>query len=91
MNRESKIALLKGIKSGVIPLEYLEPPKTYVFLQKFNKEGYYEMNGQDYSEEEYNSFNKRIEDKNRTLKALGNTSEEDKVITMVYVKGKTIL
>lgn len=91
MNREYKISMLKGIKSGVIPLDYLEEPKTYIFIQKLKKPGYYEMNGQDYSEEEYNSFNKRIEDKNRLLRNLGNKREEDKIITFVYVKGKTIL
>lgn len=91
MNRESKISILKGVKAGVISLDYLEEPKTYVFTQKLNRPGYYEMSGKDYSEEEYNSFNKRIEDKNRLLKSIGNKQDEDKVITVVYLKGKTIL
>lgn len=91
MNRESKIAILKGIKTGAIPMEYLEEPKIYVFSQKLNKTGYYEMNGEEYTEEAYKSFCTKIEDKNRLLRSLSNKQEEDKVITIVYVKGKTIL
>jgi hypothetical protein len=91
MTREAKISILKGIKSGVIPLDYLEEPKTFVFIQKLNKAGYYEMKGEDYSEKAYRTFCNKIEDKNRLLRTLSNKAEEDKVITIVYVKGKTIL
>lgn len=91
MNREAKISILKGIKSGVIPLDYLEEPKTFVFTQKLNKAGYYEMNGAEYSEKAYRSFCNKVEDKNRLLRSLGNKAEEDKVITIVFMKGKTIL
>lgn len=91
MNREAKVTLLKGIKSGVIPLEYLEEPKTFVFIQKLNKPGYYEMSGEEYTDEKYKAFCKKVEDKNRLLKSLSNKTEEDKIITLVYVKGKTIL
>lgn len=91
MTREAKISILKGIKSGVIPLDYLEEPKTFIFIQKLNKAGYYEMKEKDYSEKAYKIFCNKVEDKNRILRSLDNKAEEDKVITIVYVKGKTIL
>ena len=90
MNREAKISILKGIKSGIIPLEYLEEPKTFVFTQKDNQSGY-EMNGEEYTEEDYITFCNKIDEKNKLLRNLGNKAEEDKVITVVYVTGKTIL
>ena len=91
MTREAKISILKGIKSGVIPLEYLEEPKTFIFTQNIHRTGYYKMNGKDYSNKAYRSFCSKVEDKNRLLRSLGNKAEEDKVITIVHVKGKTIL
>lgn len=91
MKREAKISLLKGIKSGVIPLDYLEEPKTFIFIQKLNKAGYSDVTGENYTDEEYTNFCKKIEDKNRILRSLGNLQEEDKVISIIYQKGKTIL
>jgi hypothetical protein len=91
MTREAKISLLNGIKSGVIPMEYLDEPKIFIFIQKLNKPGYYEMSGKDYSEEALNTFRNKIENKNRLLKSLGSKTDEDKVITVVFMKGKTIL
>ncbi len=90
MNREAKISILKGIKSGVIPLDYLEEPKTFVFTQKY-EQAVYEMNGEEYTEEAYITFCNKIEAKNKLLRTLGNKAEEDIVITVVYVSGKTIL
>lgn len=90
-SREAKICLLKGIKSGVIPIDYLEEPKTFIFIQKLNKAGYYEKNGEEYTEEAYKTFCNKVEDKNRILKTLGNILEEDRVITIVFKRGKTIL
>lgn len=89
--REAKISLLKGIKSGLIPLDYLEEPKTFIFIQKLNKAGHYEMNKRDYTEEAYKTFCNKVEDKNRLLRILGNKEGEDKIITIVFKRGKTIL
>ena len=36
MKREVKLALLKGIKEGVLTKEHLEPPQVYVFIGEIN-------------------------------------------------------
>jgi hypothetical protein len=85
MNRQSKIALLNGIKTGVISTDLLKEPKTFVFIQKLSKAGYYESEGTEYSENTYKTFCNKIEDKNRLLRNLDKKLEEDKVITIIYV------
>jgi len=49
------------------------------------------MEGKLYSQSDYESFCKEVENENRVLKSLNTGSEGNLVITIVYVKGKTIL
>jgi hypothetical protein len=49
------------------------------------------MEGKLYSQTEYESFCKVIENANRSLKSLNTGKEGSLVITLVFVKGKTIL
>jgi hypothetical protein len=91
MDRATKIKLLKAIKEGAIPPESLEPPKTFVFMENHRKKGYYTKEGVEYSSRQYNSFCKKIEDKNRKLRAYSPDLPLDEVITVVFVEGLTIL
>jgi hypothetical protein len=59
MKRELKLALLKGIKEGVLTKEHLEPPQVYVFI------------GELYTEEERLEFIAKVEAKNEAIARLG--------------------
>lgn len=91
MNKRDKIKLLQGIKEGVIPTSYLSPPKTYVFTQIPGEVNSYKMNEKKYTEEEFLSFSRNLEKKNKTLQELGLLSQKDNIITIVFTPGKTIL
>ena len=91
MNRNNKIKLLQCIKEGKLSKRVLLPPKTYVFTEHKGKIIQYEMEGKLYSQSDYESFCKEVENENRVLKSLNTGSEGNLVITIVYVKGKTIL
>ena len=77
MNREVKIALLKGIKEGVLTKEHLEPPQVYIFFGEVNnsfpgiKQKTYTMRGKVYTDEERIDFIADIEKKNDVLTKLG--------------------
>ena len=49
------------------------------------------MEGKLYSQNEYENYCKEIENENRVLKSLNTGSEGNLIITIVYIKGKTIL
>ena len=91
MNRNDKIKLLQSIKEGKLSKRVLLPPKTYVFIEHKGEATQYEMEGKLYTQNQYESFCKEIENENRVLKSLNTGSEGNLVITIVFVKGKTIL
>ena len=91
MNRNNKIKLLQFIREGKLSKRVLLPPKTYVFTEHNGEVTQYEMEGKLYSQNDYESFCKEVENENRVLKSLNTGSEGNLVITIVYVKGKTIL
>lgn len=91
MNRNNKIKLLQCIREGKLSKRVLLPPKTYVFKEHKGEVIQYEMEGKLYSQNDYEGFCKEIEYENRLLKILTTGSEGNLVITIVYVKGKTIL
>ncbi len=91
MNRNDKIKLLQGIREGKLSKRVLLPPKTYVFTEHKGEATQYEMEGKIYSQTDYESFCKEVENENRVLKSLNTGSEGNLVITIAYVKGKTIL
>jgi len=92
--RKEKISLLKAIKNGVISIRDIETPKVYVFTPISGKQGFYTMNGDEYSPIEYEAFCCIVDQKNQRLKAINDKFpiiKEDLVITIVYKQGKTIL
>ena len=91
MNRNNKIKLLQSIREGKLSKRVLLPPKTYVFTEHKGEATQYKMEGKLYSQNEYENFCKEIENENRVLKSLNTGSEGNLIITIVYVKGKTIL
>ena len=91
MNRHNKIKLLQSIREGKLSKRVLLPPKTYVFTEHKGEVTRYEMEGKLYTQTEYESFCKVIENENRGLKSLNTGKEGSLVITLVIVKGKTIL
>ena len=91
MNRNNKIKLLQSIREGKLSKRVLLPPKTYVFTEHKGEAIQYEMEGKLYFQNEYENFCKEIENENRVLNSLNTGSEGNLIITIVYVKGKTIL
>jgi hypothetical protein len=91
VNRNNKIKLLQCIREGKLSKKVLLPPKTYVFTEHKGEATQYEMEGKLYSQTEYEFFCKEVENENRVLKSLNTGSDGILVITIVYVKGKTIL
>jgi hypothetical protein len=92
--RKEKISLLNAIKNGIISIRDIGTPKVYVFSPISGKEGYYTMNGDEYSPVEYEDFCLIVDQKNQRLKACNGMFpiiKEDLVITIVYKPGKTIL
>lgn len=78
MKREVKLALLKGIKGGILTKEHLEPAQVYIFFGQVIQDASdlnkvtYKMNGRDYSDKERIDFITNIEHKNNALSILGN-------------------
>ena len=91
MNRNEKIKLLQSIREGKISKRVLLPTKTYVFTEHKGDVIQYKMEGKLYSQTEYEFFCKEIENENRVLKSFNTGNEVNLVITLVFVKGKTIL
>jgi hypothetical protein len=90
--RKEKISLLNAIKNGIISIRDIGTPKVYVFTPISGREGYYTMNGDEYSHIEYETFCQIVDQKNQRLKACSlPIIKEDLVITIVYKQGKTIL
>ena len=92
--RKEKISLLNAIKNGIISIRDIGTPNVYVFTPISGKDGYYTMNGDEYSPIEYEAFCLIVEQKNQRLKACSGISpyiKEDLIITIVYNQGKTIL
>ena len=90
--RKEKISLLNAIKNGIISIRDIGTPKVFVFTPISGKEGYYTMNGDEYSPIEYEAFCLIVDRKNQRLKACSlPIIKEDLVITIVYKQGKTIL
>ena len=94
MKREVKLALLKGIKEGILTKEHLEPRQTYIFLGEVNSKhpnecsDTFTMRGKLYTEQERLKFIAKIEAKNEAIARLGvfkNPSEvQDKHITVAF-------
>ena len=92
--RKEKISLLNAIKNGIISIRDIGTPKVYVFTPISGREGYYTMNGDEYSHIEYETFCQIVDQKNQRLKACSGISpyiKEDLIIEIVYKQGKTIL
>jgi hypothetical protein len=77
MKREVKLALLKGIKEGILTKEHLKPPQVFIFMGQINGESkdlddyIFKMNGRDFTDNERLEFIKNIELKNNALSILG--------------------
>ena len=94
VSRKDETSFLNVIKNGIISIKDIRTPKVYVFSPISGKEGYYTMNGDEYSPIEYEAFCLIVERKNQRLKAFSGMFpiiKEDLVITIVYKQGKTIL
>lgn len=91
MNRAKKIKLLQRIREGKLSKRVLLPPKTYVFTEYKGEVTQYKMEGKLYTQTEYESFCKEIEYENRVSKSLNTGNEENSIITIIFIKGKTIL
>ena len=91
MNRLEKIRLLKGIREGRLSKRVLMRPKTYLFTEKTGDEIYYETECMRFKKTEYDKFCKEVELDNQVLKYLNLDSLSCRIITIVFVKGKTIL
>lgn len=92
MTRLQKIQLLQGIQDGRLSKRILIRPKFYLFTEKVDgNDIFYEIDGRIYSQEEYDDICNEIELDNTNLESLGLKELGTKVITVVYVKGKTIL
>ncbi len=92
--RKEKLSLLNAIKNGIISIRDIGTPKVYVFTQITGKEGYFTMNGDEYSPIEYEAFCIIVDQKNQRLKACSGmfpSIKEDLIIEIVYRQGKTIL
>jgi hypothetical protein len=74
---------LQKIKEGKLSVKTLEPPQTYIFIQRQDKPGFYEMNGKLFNQNEYQEFCKKIKDKNNNS-IIWNEGKtyEDTIITM---------
>ena len=76
MNRDLKLALLKGIKEGVLTKEHLEPPQIYIFLGVVDSEDTgkssetFTMGGKAYTDEERLEFIAKVEAKNEAIARL---------------------
>ena len=77
MKREVKLALLKGIKEGVLTKEHLEPTQVYIFIGEINtkhpneRSDTFTMRGELYTEEERLEFVAKVEAKNEAIARLG--------------------
>lgn len=77
MKREVKLALLKGIKEGILTKEHLKPPQVYIFMGQINGESQeldeysYKMNGREFSDKERLEFIENVELKNNALSVVG--------------------
>jgi hypothetical protein len=92
MNRVQKIQLLEGIKEGRLSKKILIRPQSYLFTEKEEGENiFYEMGGRLYTQEEHDKICDEVELDNKNLESLGLKELCTIVITIVYVKGKTIL
>jgi hypothetical protein len=92
MNRIEKIKLLRGIQEGGVSKKVLSRPKSFVFTQKDDGEDiFYDTSDKRYTQEEYDGFCNEIDLDNRKLESLGLKELSTLVITVVIVKGKTIL
>jgi hypothetical protein len=91
MNRVQKIQLLEGIKEGRLSKKVLIRPQSYLFTQKEEEVALYEMGGRIYSQEEHDKICDEVELDNKNLESLGLKELCTIIITIVYVKGKTIL
>ena len=92
--RKEKLSLLNAIKNGIISIREIGTPKVYVFTQITGEEGYFTMNGDEYSPIEYEAFCIIVDQKNQRLKACSGmfpSIKEDLIIEIVYRQGKTIL
>jgi hypothetical protein len=74
MNRNEKIKLLQGIKERKISVESLLPPEIYIFMEKNDEPGTYEMNGKEYNQKEYLQF-------------CNGVRKQDRILTFINAKG----
>ena len=89
LKRKEKIKLLQAIKEGKVSIECLQPPETYIFIERSNKPEVYEMNGKDYTETEYRKFCDEIRRK-KSNSIIWNEGKEylkkDTIITLVCAR-----
>lgn len=90
MKRADKIKILEEIHAGRIPIDYLKPPKVYVFMQDTGDQDKYQMDGKTFSKKEVEEFERNIELKNRRLNPKDDRPK-DTCIVVEFKKGYTIL
>ena len=85
MKRNDKIKLLRAIKNGSLPIEKLQSPRVYIFHQRSDRPGVYEMNGKEFTEKEYLKFCEAVKRKNSNSiiwKERKQYTNEDQIITL---------
>lgn len=82
MTRNEKVIILRAIKEGKLSIKILLPPKIYLCFEKENKPGFFEIDGKEYTKEDFKEFCEGIERKNNERKFLkiGKRHKEDKII-----------
>jgi len=91
LDRSEKIKLLRILKESKVSVSVLFPPKTYVFTELQGEVKQYKMEGNLFSLSEYEKFCKKVETDNEVQKKLNVSNRFSLVITIKYVKTKTIL
>ncbi len=84
LSRKEKIKLLQKIKEGKISLQSLQPPKTYIFIQRTDMPGTYEMNGKLYTENEYLEFCNTVSKNNKNSIIWNEEKTYDDLIITMY-------
>jgi hypothetical protein len=91
LNRSEKIYLLQRIRDNKISKRVLLPPKAYVFNEHKGDVIFYEMGGRVFSLDDYERFCKQVETDNVIQRQLDFNNTGSIVITIQYVKNKTLL
>lgn len=83
--------MLNAISEGNLSIKALYPAKVYVFKELQEPRRYSDMNNKEYSIEEYKIFCNEINIINNQIEKITPGGEKNKIITLLFVEGKTIL